>query len=120
VAGAAIPVTVGRAPRAADAYAAADAIVFPSSWEGFGNPVIESVVAHRPIAVAHYPVLEELLALGFTFFSVDHPVELASWLEHPNVEALEANMVIAREHFDLTELPTRIAAACATVGWNDW
>ena len=120
VAGAAIPVTVGRAPHAGDAYAAADAVVFPSSWEGFGNPVIESVVAHRPIAVAHYPVLEELLALGFTFFSVDRPAELASWLEHPNAEPLDANMVVAREHFDLAELPTRIDAACATVGWNDW
>ncbi|MGH8986380.1 MAG: glycosyltransferase, partial [Acidimicrobiia bacterium] len=54
-----VPVTVGRATEAADAYAAADAVVFPSSWEGFGNPVIESVIARRPLAAARYPVLEE-------------------------------------------------------------
>ena len=118
--GASIPVALGRAQRAPDAYAAADAIVFPSRREGFGNPVIESVVAHRPIAVARYPVLAELLELGFGLFSIDEPEELASWLLHPDRDGLDANLEIARQHFDLRDLPRRIAAACATVGWEDW
>jgi glycosyltransferase involved in cell wall biosynthesis len=115
-----IPVSVGRAPRAEDAYAASDAVVFPSAWEGFGNPVIESIVARRPLAVAHYPVLDELLALGFEFFSVDEPAALAAWLQHPDESRLDSNLTIARAHFDLWELPNRIAAACATVGWAEW
>jgi glycosyltransferase involved in cell wall biosynthesis len=117
---AAIPVTVGRAPRPFDAYAAADAVLFPSSWEGFGNPVIESVVAERPLVTGHYAVLDELLALGFDFFSIDDPPSLASWLARPDRARLESNLAVARAHFDLRELPSRIAHACSAVGWNEW
>jgi len=117
---ASVPVSLGRAGRAADAYAAADAIVFPSSWEGFGNPVIESVVARRPLAVGHYPVLDELLALGFRFFSVGDPQELVSWLHQPDEDRLDANLSVARRHFDLRDLPGRIAGVCTAVGWTDW
>jgi glycosyltransferase involved in cell wall biosynthesis len=115
-----IPVTVGRAPRSVDAYAAAEAVVFPSTWEGFGNPVIESVIARRPLVTARYPVLDELLALGFEFFSVDEPAALASWLEDPQTARLDANIEVARRHLDLRDLPDRISAACATVGWDEW
>jgi mannosylglucosylglycerate synthase len=120
LANAAVPVTVGRAGSAADAYAAADAIVFPSTWEGFGNPVIESVIARRPIAVGHYPVLDELLGLGLELFSIDDPPALAKSLAAPNTSRLDHNLEVVRRHFSLADLPARLEAAFAAVGWSAW
>jgi glycosyltransferase involved in cell wall biosynthesis len=120
IAGAPVPVTIGGAENAAHAYAAADAIVFPSTWEGFGNPVIESVIARRPIAVAHYPVLDELGNLGLELFSVEDPPALAKWLTTPDTAVLEANLAVVRRHFSLADLPGRLEAAFATVGWSEW
>lgn len=51
----------------ADAYTASDVVVFASDWEGFGNPVMESVAHGRPLVVSPYPVLGELENLGFGF-----------------------------------------------------
>jgi glycosyltransferase involved in cell wall biosynthesis len=109
----------GRSARPADAYAAADVVVFPSTWEGFGNPVIESVVARRPLAVHPYPVLAEILA-GLQVFSVDDPAEVAAWLQAPDPDVLHANREVARRAFALADLPGRLDAAFASNGWTAW
>jgi glycosyltransferase involved in cell wall biosynthesis len=109
----------GRAACPADAYAAADVVVFPSTWEGFGNPVIESVVARRPLAVHRYPVLDEFLA-GLRVFSVENPAEVAEWLQAPDRALLDANRVVAQRDFSLADLPGRLDAAFASNGWTSW
>jgi glycosyltransferase involved in cell wall biosynthesis len=117
-----IPVRVGRAPRSVDAYAAADVVVFPSLWEGFGNPVVESTAARRMVATAWYPVLDEITA-GLDVLSIDAPEAAARWLTTSDVERaarLDANYRNARERFSLEHLPNRIADAFSTVGWADW
>jgi mannosylglucosylglycerate synthase len=116
----ALPVVRGRAARTTDAYAAADLVAFPSKWEGFGNPVIESVVARRPLAARHYPVLDEITAGGVRVFSVDDPTEVADWLASPDPALLEANREIALRHFSLADLPGRIDTAFAAAGWSSW
>jgi GT2 family glycosyltransferase len=41
-------------------YADADAIIFPSHYEGFGFPVLNALAARRPLYVRRLPVFEEL------------------------------------------------------------
>lgn len=115
-----IPITVGLAASVADAYAAADLVVYPSTWEGFGNPVIESIAHRRPIAVGSYPVLDELRAFGVELLSVDEPDTARDWLHHPRIDVLEANVERVRPHCSIDELPKRLSAAFARVGWNRW
>ncbi len=91
--------TVGRTASAADAYAASDIVVFPSTWEGFGNPVIESIAYRRACAAHPYPVLAELVAAGIRVFSTQQPETVVKFLaESPAVRDryFEANVHRAR------------------------
>jgi len=115
-----VPVTVGRAASAPDAYAAADLILFPSTWEGFGNPVIESIAHRRPIAVGNYPVLDELRGFGVHLLSIDDVFGVQAWLRAPDPEVLEANVERVRPHCSLADLPERVDGAFRAAGWSTW
>jgi mannosylglucosylglycerate synthase len=118
-----IPITVGRATIAGDAYTACDLVVFPSTWEGFGNPVVESIAYRRACAVYPYPVLAEIVAAGVRVFSTQQPEAVASFLaESPAVRDrhFDANVHRARVSFSLAELPTAIDEAFAGHGWIAW
>jgi mannosylglucosylglycerate synthase len=118
-----VAITMGRAAAAADAYAAADLVVFPSTWEGFGNPVIESIAARRPCAAANYPVLAELTASGVRVFVTDRVDQVVRFLaEPPDVreQYYDVNLRRAAISFDIAQLPTAIDEAFANHGWLAW
>ena len=102
----------------ADAYAACDAMVFPSTWEGFGNPPIEAAFHRRPAAVGRYEVAEELRAFGFRWFEPDDAEGLDAFLRRPDPELLEHNREVARTRFSLERMTDEIAALLADAGWS--
>lgn len=112
------PVRRGLPPglRMADAYAAADAVVLPSTWEGFGMPLIESALAGRPLAVSAYPVALEVAELGFGWFPVDDPGPLAAWFAQPDPALLASNRMLARRHFGPEALADRLTHTLARAG----
>ena len=118
-----VPVTLGRAAEVADAYAACDLVVFPSTWEGFGNPVLESIAARRACAAFPYPVLAEILAAGVRCFSTEQPDVLARFLGEPDARRetyFDVNLRRARLSFALADLPAAIEQAFAAHGWTAW
>jgi glycosyltransferase involved in cell wall biosynthesis len=118
-----MPITLGRADRVADAYAACDVVVFPSTWEGFGNPVIESIAARRACAAFPYPVLAEIQAAGVRCFSTEQPDVLVRFLNEPDLRRetyFDVNLRRARVSFAIEDLPAAIEQAFAGHGWMSW
>ncbi len=99
-----------------DAYAGADLVAMPSTWEGFGNPVLESVTHARPLAVFPYPVLEEIRAYGFEFFDLEDLEGIERFLAAPDPALLERNLAIARRHFTIADLPRRLGDLLGAMG----
>jgi glycosyltransferase involved in cell wall biosynthesis len=104
----------------ADAYEASDAVVFPSTWEGFGLPLIESALYRKPLAVGRFPMVDELAAFGFTWFPSDDPGPLRAFLEQPDFELLDRNYAVAAQHFSVDALAGRLAEILQHAGWATW
>jgi glycosyltransferase involved in cell wall biosynthesis len=104
-------------PSMEDAYAAADLVAFPSTWEGFGNPPIEAALHRRPVVVGPYPVADELRAFGFKWFALDDLDRIDAFLRAPDESTLDHNQRIAREHFSIDRVARDVERLLQQAGW---
>jgi glycosyltransferase involved in cell wall biosynthesis len=111
------PAVAWSGRRVADAYAACDLVVLGSTWEGFGNPAVESAVYRRPLAIGPYPVAAELAAFGFRWFALDDVTASSAFLDAPDKALIDHNQLVARRHFALRDLPGRIGQVLESAGW---
>ena len=101
----------------ADIYAAADAVMYPSVWEGFGNPPLEAALYRRHCVVGHYPFATELRGLGFRFIDPSDTATLHACLEGPDHDTLELNERLVSEHFSVARVAADIAELLDRAGW---
>ena len=111
------PVIHRPVARTPDIYAAADLVVFPSTWEGFGNPPVEAAIWRRPCVVGSYPVASELADFGFRWFSPQRLDEVQAFLDCPDIELLDQNQAIAQQHFSLERVRSDLVALLDGAGW---
>jgi len=117
LASARVPVIQRRSLTIPDIYAAADVVVFPSLWEGFGNPPIEASIHRKPVIIGDYAVAAELGALGFRWFAPHEVDTVAELVRHPDTEMLDANRALALKHFSVEASRDRLAALLTEAGW---
>jgi glycosyltransferase involved in cell wall biosynthesis len=101
----------------ADAYAACDVVVFPSTWEGFGNPPVEAAIHRRPAVIGDYPVARELRRYGFRWFGTGEADAVRHFLREPDGELLDHNRAIVARHFSEENVVRRLADVLGSRGW---
>jgi len=100
-----------------DVYAHADLVTYPSLYEGFGNALLEAIYFKRLLVINRYPVYNaDIRPLGFKFIELDGFVDEATVArtrdllnDRARVQAIaETNYAIAREHFSLEVLESKL------------
>lgn len=106
-----------------DAYPHADLVTYPSTYEGFGNALLEAVYFKRLLVVNRYPVYNaDIEPLGFEFVELDGFVDEAAveqtrelFNDPGRVEAMtEKNYALAQEYFSLEVLERRLKELLAS------
>lgn len=81
-------------------YSITTALIFPSSAEGFGFPVVEAMATGAPVIASDLPVIKEIASDAPVYVNVNDPVALADamlqMLEDPSHRAAHVRKGLAR------------------------
>lgn len=76
------------------AYALCELFVFPSTYEGFGIPILEAMAAGKPMALSEIPVFREITGGQSAFFSPLDPDDMARVIQRVLASSSEQNSFI--------------------------
>jgi len=62
-------------------YGAARLFIFPSTYEGFGIPILEAMASRCPMILSNIPVFREIAQDSALYFDFDDPEDIASAIE---------------------------------------
>lgn len=115
-----IPVVRSATSSMADLYAASDLVVFPSTWEGFGNVPVEASIHHRPVVVGDYAVADELSRLGFRWFHPTNQAAITQAVSDPSAYAEDAahNRAVASEFLSVKVVGDQMKSLFSEFGWS--
>jgi glycosyltransferase involved in cell wall biosynthesis len=77
-------------------YAEAKAFVYPSTFEGFGMPVLEAMAAQVPVACSAIPALKEIAGDAALFFDPASESEMHAAIERLLLERVTAEAMAVR------------------------
>jgi glycosyltransferase involved in cell wall biosynthesis len=72
---------VGDDRTLAEWYSAADVLAFPSLWEGFGWPPLESMACGTPVVASNIPAINEVVGDAGVLVPSEDPSEMADAIE---------------------------------------
>ncbi|MDF1815848.1 MAG: glycosyltransferase family 4 protein [Verrucomicrobiales bacterium] len=100
-----------------DLYPHCDLVTYPSSYEGFGNALLEAIYFRKPVIINRYRIfVTDIEPMGFTFASMDGEItaetvaETNRFLNDPGYrdKVVNENYEIARQNFSYSVLRDRL------------
>ena len=100
----------------ASAYAASDAVLYPTTRERFGSVIFEAIQARKPCIVGGFSALGEIEAQGIQLFALDQPSELVKFLAKPTGRLHDVNQRRATLAFGPDVFDAALHATIQTLG----
>lgn len=111
-----------------DLYPHADLVTYPSTYEGFGNALLEAFYFKKPVVINRYSIfIEDIAPKGFRLAEIDGFItrqvvrEVERWLDDPDyrTEVTEHNYRVASRYYGYSVLRRSLRTILTNLtGWS--